>query len=111
VRYGPGAAHLMEIMARAIERGCTIFDFTIGDEPYKRDWCEERQALYDVGALAQRKRGRSHPFAGDAGKARDQGKSGAVGRVFQVAFSSGSGEVASGAARLSACAVSAGSPR
>ncbi len=47
MRYGPGAAHLMEIMERAIERGCTIFDFTIGDEPYKRDWCEERQTLYD----------------------------------------------------------------
>jgi len=47
VRYGPGAAHLMEIMAHAIKRGCTVFDFTIGDEPYKRDWCEERQTLYD----------------------------------------------------------------
>ena len=47
VRYGPGAAHLMDIMAHAIERGCTVFDFTIGDEPYKRDWCDERQTLYD----------------------------------------------------------------
>jgi CelD/BcsL family acetyltransferase involved in cellulose biosynthesis len=46
-RYGPGAAHLMDIMTHAIERGCTVFDFTIGDEPYKRDWCEERQTLYD----------------------------------------------------------------
>jgi CelD/BcsL family acetyltransferase involved in cellulose biosynthesis len=46
-RYGPGAAHLMEIMAKAIERGCTVFDFTIGDEPYKRDWCDERQTLHD----------------------------------------------------------------
>jgi CelD/BcsL family acetyltransferase involved in cellulose biosynthesis len=24
-----------------------VFDFTIGDEPYKRDWCDERQTLYD----------------------------------------------------------------
>jgi CelD/BcsL family acetyltransferase involved in cellulose biosynthesis len=47
LRYGPGAAHLMDIMAHAIERGCTVFDFTIGDEPYKRDWCDERQTLYD----------------------------------------------------------------
>jgi CelD/BcsL family acetyltransferase involved in cellulose biosynthesis len=47
IRYGSGAAHLMDIMARAIERGCTVFDFTIGDEPYKRDWCDERQTLYD----------------------------------------------------------------
>jgi CelD/BcsL family acetyltransferase involved in cellulose biosynthesis len=47
MRHGPGAAHLMEIMRHAIERGCSVFDFTIGDEPYKRDWCEERQTLYD----------------------------------------------------------------
>lgn len=47
MRYGPGAAHLMDIMAYAIERGCTTFDFTVGDEPYKLDWCEERQTLYD----------------------------------------------------------------
>jgi CelD/BcsL family acetyltransferase involved in cellulose biosynthesis len=47
VRFGPGAAHLMELMAYAIRRGCTIFDFTIGDEPYKLDWCDGRQELYD----------------------------------------------------------------
>lgn len=47
VRYGPGAAHLTDIMANAIKRGCTAFDFTVGDEPYKLDWCEQRQTLYD----------------------------------------------------------------
>ena len=26
------------------------FDFTIGDEPYKRDWCETEQQLYDHAA-------------------------------------------------------------
>jgi CelD/BcsL family acetyltransferase involved in cellulose biosynthesis len=46
-RLGPGMAHLMEIMANAIRRGCSVFDFTIGDEPYKRDWCEGRETLYD----------------------------------------------------------------
>jgi CelD/BcsL family acetyltransferase involved in cellulose biosynthesis len=46
-RLGPGAAHLLEMMANAIRRGCTIFDFTIGDEPYKLDWCEARQTLHD----------------------------------------------------------------
>ncbi|HET7132098.1 MAG TPA: GNAT family N-acetyltransferase, partial [Gammaproteobacteria bacterium] len=46
-RLGPGAAHLQEIVANAIRHGCTVFDFTIGDEPYKRDWCEERQTLHD----------------------------------------------------------------
>jgi CelD/BcsL family acetyltransferase involved in cellulose biosynthesis len=86
MRHGPGAAHLMEIMRHAIERGCTVFDFTIGDEPYKPDWCEERQTLYDHLSARTLKRGRSQPFAGHAGKARDQGKSRALGRVLQAAF-------------------------
>ncbi len=58
-RRGPGAMHLMELMSNAIRRGCTTFDFTIGDEPYKRDWGDSCDALYDhvsartpVGALA-----------------------------------------------------------
>jgi CelD/BcsL family acetyltransferase involved in cellulose biosynthesis len=33
MRHGPGAAHLMEIMRHAIERGCTVFDFTISISP------------------------------------------------------------------------------
>lgn len=46
-RFGPGAAHLHELMRYAIERGLRIFDFTIGDEAYKRDWCESSHALHD----------------------------------------------------------------
>jgi CelD/BcsL family acetyltransferase involved in cellulose biosynthesis len=46
-RFGPGAAHLNDLLALAIQRGFVIFDFTIGDEPYKRDWCESRQILHD----------------------------------------------------------------
>ena len=46
-RRGPGTIHLMELMAHAVRRGCTAFDFTIGDEPYKRDWCEGCDTLYD----------------------------------------------------------------
>jgi len=34
----------------AIARGLTRFDFTIGDEPYKRDWCETEQPLFDYAA-------------------------------------------------------------
>src|ERR1041385_6331721 len=33
--FGPGAAHLHDLMRHAIEQGLTRFDFTIGDEPYK----------------------------------------------------------------------------
>jgi CelD/BcsL family acetyltransferase involved in cellulose biosynthesis len=46
-RFGPGAAHLHDLMRYAIERGLRIFDFTIGDEAYKRDWCESSHALHD----------------------------------------------------------------
>jgi CelD/BcsL family acetyltransferase involved in cellulose biosynthesis len=51
-RFGPGAAHLHEIMRYAIERGCAVFDFTIGDENYKRDWCDSELVLYDHIAAA-----------------------------------------------------------
>jgi len=47
MRFGPGAAHLHELMHYAIEHGCSVFDFTIGDESYKRDWCGEANTLYD----------------------------------------------------------------
>jgi CelD/BcsL family acetyltransferase involved in cellulose biosynthesis len=46
-RFGPGAAHLRELLHYAIDRGLARFDFTIGDEPYKRDWCDAEQKLYD----------------------------------------------------------------
>lgn len=46
-RFGPGAAHLRELMHYAIRRGCKRFDFTVGDEPYKREWCETEQLLFD----------------------------------------------------------------
>lgn len=47
VRLGPGAAHLQNLLQMAIERGYRIFDFTIGDERYKRDWCDTELKLYD----------------------------------------------------------------
>jgi CelD/BcsL family acetyltransferase involved in cellulose biosynthesis len=49
-RFGPGAAHLRELLKFAIARGLQRFDFTIGDEPYKRDWCEAEQHLHDCSA-------------------------------------------------------------
>jgi CelD/BcsL family acetyltransferase involved in cellulose biosynthesis len=45
--WGPGAAHLNDLLAYAIERGLSAFDFTIGDERYKRDWCDDVQMLHD----------------------------------------------------------------
>jgi CelD/BcsL family acetyltransferase involved in cellulose biosynthesis len=49
-RFGPGAAHLRELLRYAIGRGLKRFDFTIGDEPYKREWCDAVQRLYDHSA-------------------------------------------------------------
>ena len=49
-RFGPGAAHLRELLKFAIASGLQRFDFTIGDEPYKRDWCESEQRLHDYSA-------------------------------------------------------------
>jgi CelD/BcsL family acetyltransferase involved in cellulose biosynthesis len=49
-RFGPGVAHLHELMRYAIAAGCREFDFTIGDEGYKRDWCDADLKLYDHAA-------------------------------------------------------------
>jgi CelD/BcsL family acetyltransferase involved in cellulose biosynthesis len=46
-RFGPGRAHLNELLRHAIGRGFRTFDFTVGDEPYKRDWCDTELRLYD----------------------------------------------------------------
>ena len=54
-RFGPGRAHLHELMRHAIERGFARFDFTVGDEGYKRDWSDTELKLYDylAGETAQ----------------------------------------------------------
>jgi CelD/BcsL family acetyltransferase involved in cellulose biosynthesis len=46
-RFGPGAVHLQELMRYAIQRQCTAFDFTIGDEHYKREWADVTLLLHD----------------------------------------------------------------
>ena len=50
--YGPGALHLRELMTYAIGRGLRRFDFTIGDEHYKNEWCDLRLQLFDYSAGA-----------------------------------------------------------
>jgi CelD/BcsL family acetyltransferase involved in cellulose biosynthesis len=45
-RFGPGRAHLQEIIRRAIRKGHSHFDFTVGDESYKLDWSDVRMPLY-----------------------------------------------------------------
>jgi CelD/BcsL family acetyltransferase involved in cellulose biosynthesis len=47
-RFGPGAAHLRDLLCYAVERGLRCFDFTIGDERYKLEWSERTLRLYDM---------------------------------------------------------------
>ncbi len=47
MRFGPGRAHLHELLRHAIAHDIGHFDFTIGDEPYKRDWADVEVRLYD----------------------------------------------------------------
>jgi len=46
-RFGPGRAHLHDLLRHATEQGYCSFDFTVGDEPYKRDWADTELKLYD----------------------------------------------------------------
>jgi CelD/BcsL family acetyltransferase involved in cellulose biosynthesis len=47
-RFGPGAAHLRDLLCYAVGRGLHCFDFTIGDERYKLEWSERTLNLYDL---------------------------------------------------------------
>ena len=51
-RLGPGAIHLHELMRYAIEHRCAMFDFTVGDEPYKLAWCDGGRPLFDHVSVA-----------------------------------------------------------
>ncbi|HYA04995.1 MAG TPA: GNAT family N-acetyltransferase [Xanthobacteraceae bacterium] len=51
-RYGPGALHLRELLAYAIKLGLRRFDFMIGDEQYKLEWCDLRLNLFDYSRAA-----------------------------------------------------------
>jgi CelD/BcsL family acetyltransferase involved in cellulose biosynthesis len=51
-KFGPGAAHLRDLLQFAIEKGCDRFDFTIGDERYKLEWSDTVVKLFDHIAAA-----------------------------------------------------------
>lgn len=46
-KYGPGVLALVETMKWTVGNGVETFDFTIGDETYKNDWCETQIDLHD----------------------------------------------------------------
>jgi CelD/BcsL family acetyltransferase involved in cellulose biosynthesis len=46
-KFGPGIAHLHELLRYAIHVGLQKFDFSVGDERYKHEWCDSEMKLYD----------------------------------------------------------------
>ena len=46
LRYSPGVHLLMALFEWAIHRGIGVFDFTVGDEAYKQDWCDQEMPLW-----------------------------------------------------------------
>ena len=50
----PGTVLVAKLIDRAIEEGCTAFDFMRGDEPYKRRWKPNRERINYRILLAQK---------------------------------------------------------
>lgn len=45
-KYSPGVVFLSRFIDQCRLEGLTLLDFTIGDEPYKRKWCDHQMQLY-----------------------------------------------------------------
>jgi CelD/BcsL family acetyltransferase involved in cellulose biosynthesis len=57
MKYSPGRILLFELFKWCFERGVGVFDFTIGDESYKKDWCDSEIRLFHyIRALTKRGR-------------------------------------------------------
>ena len=51
-RFGPGAAHLHDLLRFSIGVGFRKFDFSVGNERFKYEWCDSEMKLYDHVAAA-----------------------------------------------------------
>ncbi len=47
-KYSPGRLLLIELFKWAINNNLNFFDFTIGGEAYKKDWCNIETSLYET---------------------------------------------------------------
>lgn len=47
-QYGPGEFLLYENIREACEQGYSIYDLGVGDEPYKRSWCDIETEHFDT---------------------------------------------------------------
>jgi len=45
-KYSPGRLLLLELLQWSIEEGLQSFDFTSGEEAYKKDWCDSENKIY-----------------------------------------------------------------
>ena len=48
IQYSPGEFLTFHSIKKAIADGCTVYDYGIGDEPYKRMWCDEEVRYFDT---------------------------------------------------------------
>ena len=46
-KYSPGNILLLNMFEWCIQNGVCIYDFTVGDEPYKDHWCDQKLNMYD----------------------------------------------------------------
>lgn len=72
-KYSPGRLLLIELIKNAIGLGLERFDFTVGGEEYKKDWCDTKISYYEylkakslrgltyVGYIRLRRYARSNP--------------------------------------------------
>lgn len=47
-KYSPGKIHLFNLLKESHSEGCRVFDFTIGDEGYKKYWSNQESLIYTV---------------------------------------------------------------
>ncbi|GGD11921.1 GNAT family N-acetyltransferase [Pyruvatibacter mobilis] len=47
-RHSPGVLHLHELFKWCFANGVKVFDLTVGDEGYKKEWCDSRLDLIDI---------------------------------------------------------------
>jgi len=46
--YSPGSYLFFEVIKKAAENGYRLYDFSVGDEPYKRQWCDIEIGQFDL---------------------------------------------------------------
>ena len=47
-KYSPGRLLLLELIKWSINSGLKYFDFTVGGEAYKKNWCNIEVELYET---------------------------------------------------------------